>query len=209
MKSRASAPGVTAPKKAALPTDGRKLRSHDSQQRIVAAMLDLIGNGLVSPSAEQVSARAGVGLRSVFRHFKDMESLHQAISHILASRLTEVAHQPFVAMDWQGQCLELVDRRAGIYEKMAPFLRAGQAHRHGSAVLQAGHVKFVAALRSILIDRLPSEARRDTKVIEAIDLLLSFDAWQRLRVDQRPSVPNAKVVLKQSLRAILGIRDGA
>ena len=209
MKSRSSTSGVTAPHKATPPVDGRRRRSHDSQQSIVAAMLELVGEGDPSPSAEQVSARAGVGLRSVFRHFKDMESLHQAMSIILASRLTEVARQPFVATDWQGQCLELVDRRAGIYEKMAPFLRAGQAHRHASAVLQAGHVKFVAALRSILMNRLPSEARRDTKTIEAIDLLLSFDAWQRLRIDQRLSVANAKEVLKQSLRAILGVREGA
>ena len=55
--------------------DGRRLRSQDSRARIVAAMLDLIREGEIAPSAELVASRANVGLRTVFRHFKDMDSL--------------------------------------------------------------------------------------------------------------------------------------
>ncbi len=190
-------------KSAAPPNDGRHRRSHDSRQRIVEAMLALVGEGYISPSAEQVSARAGVGLRSVFRHFNDMESLHEAMSCILAARWEDAARQPFVADGWQGQLLELVGRRAAIYEPAAPYLQAGQVHRFSSPVLHRNHAKFVAVLRRILIDRLPKSPPLQRGVIEAIDLLLSFEAWQRLRRDQGLSVAMAKQVLGHALQSII------
>ena len=59
--------------------DGRRLRSIDSRARIVKAMLALIEEGDMAPGAEAVAARAEVGLRTVFRHFKDMESLYRDV----------------------------------------------------------------------------------------------------------------------------------
>ena len=51
-----------------LPTDGRIQRSERSRETIVQAMLDLIGEGTLSPTAQQVAVRADVGVRTVFRH---------------------------------------------------------------------------------------------------------------------------------------------
>ncbi|MBT5683609.1 MAG: TetR family transcriptional regulator, partial [Gammaproteobacteria bacterium] len=61
-------------------TDGRKLRSEDSKRRIVSAMLELVREGRMAPTAEEVAKRAEVGLRTVFRRFKDMESLYAEMS---------------------------------------------------------------------------------------------------------------------------------
>ena len=55
--------------------DGRRLRSERSKQAIIDAMMDMISEGNLMPTARQVSERAGVGIRSVFRHFEDMENL--------------------------------------------------------------------------------------------------------------------------------------
>ena len=60
-------------------TDGRRARGHVSRSRIVAAMIELVREGCVAPTAEQVALRADVGLRTVFRHFDDMESLYREI----------------------------------------------------------------------------------------------------------------------------------
>ncbi len=112
-----------------LPSDGRRRRTHDSQRRIVDALLSLVEDGHASPSAELVAERAGVGLRSVFRHFSDMDNLYREITLILAARLEEVARRPFKAADWQGKLLEMVERRADAYERMAPFLAAAKQRR--------------------------------------------------------------------------------
>ena len=185
------------------PSDGRRRRSHDSQQRIVDAMLALVGVGHPTPSAEQVSERGGVGLRSVFRHFTDMESLHKAMSAVLTARLEHVARQAFTAPTWQGQLLELIERRSAVYEAMTPYLLAGQIHRARSTVLQANHAHFVSVLRRILLERLPTKPPLPRTTIEAIDLALSFEAWQRLRHDQNLRADAAKDVLRHLLAAIL------
>ena len=56
-------------------------------------MLELVRAGVIAPTAEEVAARANVGLRTVFRRFKDMESLYVemslAISHKVAPLLDE------------------------------------------------------------------------------------------------------------------------
>src|SRR3546814_3782718 len=49
----------------------------------------------VTPSAEQVAARADVGLRTVFRHFKDMESLYREMSAVIEREVIPVMRRPF------------------------------------------------------------------------------------------------------------------
>ena len=210
MTTRRSKPSrrVEIPAESAAALDGRKQRSQQSQRRIVEAMLELVAAGNISPSAEQVATRAGVGLRSVFRHFKDMDGLYGEMQQVLAARLENVARQPFVAANWPGQMLELVGRRAAAFETMAPFLRAAQAHRHRSEVLRAGHARFAATLRRILVERLAGGQVRDKRLVETVDLLLSFEAWQRLRDTQKLSAAEAKAVLADAVRAVLGIAGG-
>jgi AcrR family transcriptional regulator len=191
-------PAPTAPV-----TDGRKQRSQDSQRRIVAAMLELVAAGNLEPSAEQIAEAAKVGLRSVFRHFKDMDTLYHQMSNSLASATYAVVRQPFTAADWRGRVLELIERRASVYEKLNNFLIASQVHRHRSPFLKAGHVRFVALSRQIIVDLLPAEAAREAVTVEAIDLLLSFETWHRLRTDQSLDVESAKRTLKKAVSALI------
>ena len=184
-------------------TDGRIQRSHDSQQRIVAAMIELVAEGDLTPSAEEVALRAHVGLRSVFRHFKDMDSLYREISTAVAVSMERFVREPFKSTEWHDRILELVDRRAVAFEKMTPFLRAGMLYRHRSPALKAGHERFAKTLRQIVIGLLPADVARDSQTVEAIDLLLSFEAWHRLRDDQGLDVAKAKRVLKGAIGALL------
>ena len=65
--------------------DGRRLRSEASRGRIVAAMIAIVreqgGAGL--PPAELVADRAGVGLRTVFRLFEDMDGVYRAMQAMI------------------------------------------------------------------------------------------------------------------------------
>jgi len=179
--------------------DGRKQRSAVSQGRIVAALVGLIGEGTLAPSAELVAERASVGLRSVFRHFKDMDSLYREMHANLAIEMATLAQQPFRSTTRDGKILELVDRRAVAFERLAPFLRAAQLHRHQSAALEAGHRDFIQRLRQPVIDLLCVESDS----VAALDLLLSFEAWQRLRTDQGLDDAAARAVLKRIIAAVL------
>jgi AcrR family transcriptional regulator len=187
--------------------DGRRLRSQGSRARIVAAMLGLIRDGEISPSAEQVAWRAGVGLRTVFRHFSDMASLYREMHEAIETELRTVAATPFRGRTWRERLLELVDRRAVAFDAIAPFRRAADVRRRGSTALQADHARLAEGLREILTRVAPEALRRDPARFEALDLLLSYEAWSRLRDDQGLSPRAARAALAAAVGALIGPED--
>jgi AcrR family transcriptional regulator len=189
--------------KTAKETDGRKHRSQKSQLRIVNAMLELVAQGNLEPSADQIADIAKVGRRSVFRHFSDMDTLYREMTDSIAATMGSIVQQPFEAADWRGRVLELVDRRAQGFEKMKPFLRAGQIHRHRSSYLRTAHAQFVEKRRKVLLEILPIDVAGNVVLVEAVDLLLSFESWSRLREDQGLSIAKSKRVLKQAIESLL------
>ena len=184
-------------------TDGRHRRGQDNRARIVAAMLEIIREGEVAPGAEQVATRAAVGLRTVFRHFQDMESLYREMAGEIERELMVIAEQPFRAEDWKERLLELVQRRARAFERIAPFKRAADAFRHRSTFLQAHNVRFAATLRHILVQQLPADGAEQKEWLDLLDLLLSFEAWSRLRREQGLSPEHAQQVLEMAVRRMI------
>ena len=184
--------------------DGRRLRSADSRARIVAAMLALIEEGDISPGAEAVAARAEVGLRTVFRHFKDMDSLYQEMIEVIAGVMRQAASPPIQATVWRDRVVELVARRADIFERIAPFKRAADAHRLRSPVFEVASERMARALRDIVRRELPDAALADPVLLEGLDLMLSFEAWSRLRREQNLGPAETCAVLEGVVRRLIG-----
>ena len=184
-------------------TDGRRRRSLDSRARIVAAMVELVQEGQVSASAELVAERAQVGLRTVFRHFKDMDSLYREMSRIIEDRVVrEIDHSVF-AGDWPQRLDEMIRRRGILFELITPFKRAEAAQRHRSRFLEQDVQALNLRLRELLIAGVPPELAADSPRLEALDLLLSFEAWDRLRREQALSVEAAQAVLRTAATSLL------
>ncbi len=175
--------------------DGRRQRSETSRKRIVRAMLELIGAGNVSPGAENVAARAGLGLRTVFRHFENMETLYYQINAAMTAELRPVMAQPFTSPDWRGQLGEMVERRVRIFERIMPFKIAAEVHRHQSPFLARKAQELTREQRAALVRAVPADIRSDDAFFEALDLLLSFETWRRLRKDQKLSAARARQTL--------------
>lgn len=182
--------------------DGRRLRSIDSRARIVKAMLALIEEGDMAPGAEAVAARAEVGLRTVFRHFKDMESLYREMSDVMEAEISAFSRTPFKSTDWREKLQELVERRAFAFERITPFKRASDIHRYKSPFLDADNSRLVIALRKILQREMPPEVLQDAPLLEALDLLLSFESWSRLRREQGLSIKKAREVLSLAVAKV-------
>lgn len=187
--------------------DGRRARGHESRRRIVEAMLALIGSGTISPSAEEVAARAEVGLRTVFRHFDDMDRLYREISANIAAELWPIATAPLPEGDWRVRLGELIDRRARVFEKMIPYKIAADVHRHRSDFLQVEHEELSRFQRDTLRAALGPRLCRNVLRLETIDLLMSFDAWRRMRLDQKLTVAQCKKLLTAALEALLAGED--
>ncbi len=183
--------------------DGRRRRSEDSRARIVAAMLALVREGDPSPGAEAVAARAEVGLRTVFRHFNDMDTLYREMSSAIEEQLMVAIARPLQGDGWRERLVDLVDRRSNAFETIAPFRAAADLHRLRSPFLQDTHARMNGFLRAVVLNELPDEARADTTLLETLDMLMSYDVWRRLRTDQGLEPDQARGVVTAALKRSL------
>jgi AcrR family transcriptional regulator len=183
--------------------DGRRQRSDASRRKIAHAMLELLREGEPDPSADLVAERAGVGRRTVFRLFSDMDGVFREMHAIMTSRLTPEFVRPFVATAWRARVDELIERRSKTFEEMLPIKTAADARRYTSNFLQNEHKKVTRLQREALRDVLPASFAKG-ELFEALDLTLSFEAWRRLRYEQGLSVKQAQAVLRQLVAALIG-----
>src|SRR3546814_14246098 len=99
--------------------DGRRERGRSSHRRIVEAMMELIAQGDLSPSAARVAEEAGIGLRTVFRPFDDMDALYAEITATITEEVMPTVMAPYPYQTWQGKIRELVEiRRAAGRERV-------------------------------------------------------------------------------------------
>ncbi len=183
--------------------DGRRRRSAASRLKIVEAMLDIVRSGETSPNAEQVADKAGVGRRTVFRLFKDMDSIYAEMHTTMRQRIAGILAIPVAGETPAERLTALIDRRVKFFEETLPIAVAAAVHRPGSPFLQAQHAEVATELRAILAAHLPADAAADAPCFEALDMMLSIEAWQRLRNDQRLAVGDAAAALKRAALATL------
>ncbi|MFZ3182988.1 MAG: hypothetical protein WA173_02425, partial [Pseudomonas sp.] len=190
--------------------DGRRARTAASRSKIVSAFIELVREGALAPTAEQVASRAEVGLRTVFRHFDDMETLYREIAVELRGMIVPLFDKPFAADDWQGRLEEIVERRAAVFEAILPFQLALQLHLHNSPFLADNQAQFVQLQGAMLLQALPPALAQQQLLFDALNLLLSFSAWRRLRREQQLDVAAAKQVMRFSALTLAGAcRAGA
>ena len=196
MKARAQFDLTSAP-------DGRIRRGARSRQTIVEALLDLIGSGLLQPTAQQVADHAGVGIRSVFRHFSEMDSLYEA----MAARLEGEAAQHVMGGQRIGTLPQrvhaLTRQRATLFERISPYKRSANLQRWRSRFLQDRHLRMQRRLRADLLQWLPELEEEPADLVEAIDLVTSFEAWERLRSDRQLSRKVAAAVMERAALALV------
>jgi AcrR family transcriptional regulator len=200
-RKRGGPPGA-----AAAGSDGRVRRGERNRASIVEALYQLVGEGEAEPTADQVATRAGVGLRSVFRHFRDMESLYVALDRRLRAEVEPIVREGVPSGGAAARARAMVQRRARLFERIAPYKRSANRIRQRSPFLAAQHRRLVAALRDHLLRWLPELAEAPRDVVDAIELATSFEAWDRLRGDQGISAARAQAAVEASVTALLRSR---
>ncbi len=166
-------------------------------------MLDLARAGEIAPSADQVAQQAGVGRRTVFRLFNDMDGVYREMHAVMVGRISPMFAAPFEGATWRARVDELIERRALMFEEIRLVKTAAEAHRHRSAFLQNEHKKLTKVQRDTLLATLPSSVTRDDVGVEALDLAFSFESWRRMRQEQRLPVKQAVTVWRRIAHALL------
>ncbi len=183
--------------------DGRRERSRSSRRRIVEAMRQLIEAGDLVPSAARVADLAGVGQRTVFRHFDDMDTLYREISADVEAKVMPIVAAPYSGADWRANVRDMVGRRAQVLEAMLPFRLAADVKRYGSPFLTDQQEQVLAMERALLLRLLPVPVQAERDSVESLCVVLSFQTWRALRRDQQLSAEDAARVVSHMAEALL------
>lgn len=187
--------------------DGRTLRTTRTRRLVVEAFLDLLDAGEPQPTAQQVSDRCGVSMRSIFRLFEDVEAMHAAA---IATQLDRVGHL-LVPLDPSGsldrRVKALVDSRAELFETISPVRRMAIRIAPTSRTIRADLEVANRFLRSQVTDLFEAELRalpqgRRSDVVDVVDVATSWETWERLRSSQGTSDRRAR-------RLVSGVVTGA
>ena len=98
-------------------SDGRFARSQKTKDAIVKALLKLL-NDTPFPTAEQVARESKIGLRTVYRQFKDMESIYLSLHEGCLSSLEKMFKNEIdVNKSFEERINFAVSERLTIYSK--------------------------------------------------------------------------------------------
>lgn len=184
-------------------SDGRRERSRSSRARIVTAMLDLVGKGDVAPSAARVAEVAGVGLRSVFRHFDDMDSLYSEMASVIEARVLPIIAAPPKGENWKERLFDVADRRAQVFETILPYRISANLKRYQSDYLMEDYRRVLRLEREMVELLLPPAVKADLAGMRGLIVILSFHTWRLLRHDQQLPISAARAVVRRLLEDAL------
>ena len=188
--------------------DGRTARAERTRAAVVDALLDLIDEGELQPTAQAVAARAGVSLRIVYFHFED----HCKLFATAAARQTGRMLADVKMLSADGPLAARLDAfvvaRARIYQRVFNTRRAARLYEH-AAPLIAHTLAFVRAAKreeaervfARELDALAPPLRRDRAC--ALGAVTSFNAWESLRAHQQLTVEDARRVWRGLIAAVL------
>lgn len=188
-------------------TDGRKLRSLASRERIIEALIALIDEDKEPPSAENIAIRAGVGLRSLFRHFGDMDSLYTAVLDRIGRRYLHLM-EPYRSPAWPDQIHEALARRMEMFQGALGYRRAADLYRSGSNTVQIGRRTFEQMLRARLESVVPEPARLDSVWFEQLDQWLCLDCYASLRDRRGMAHEQAVAVITAAVTTLVAGKAG-
>lgn len=184
-------------------SDGRRQRSQRSRQKILEAMWAIMLDGDMDPSAAEIAEKAGVGLRSVFRHFEDMETIHRELVLLAEAKVTPHMMQPYKAQYWKGQLEELVSRTVDLWDPLLVPHTAVETRRFKSEILmddyKRSRMKELSAVKAVL----PVDIPNHETVLLSLDAILCFSNIRRLRKERKLSVEKTKAVMTHMVEAII------
>jgi AcrR family transcriptional regulator len=167
--------------------DGRRLRSERSKKAVLNACEVLMKEGQLVPTAQMISDKAGVPIRSFFRHFPDMQTLFRELD----ASLQPGYERSFAEVVCNGSLSERIESavklHARTFEESKPILRSTKAQLWRYDVLQENYARWQRRIRKDLDIRIPELTDIDSDARELIDSFTSFEMWTRLRDHQKLS----------------------
>lgn len=163
------------------------------------AALELLEEGILQPTVQQIAERAGVGGRTYFRHFADMEELFVEVHNEIYTSSVEL----FRGGDRSGLVGERIEKsvrhRTEAFEQVGNLILATQVMFWESEALRENLSNAQLDLRKDLEDWLPELKNLALEKREAIVAIASFDNWRRLRERQNLTPDQSRQIISSLL----------
>lgn len=189
----------------------RTTRAEKTRVAIADALLSLIDEGDLQPTATRIAERAGISLRLIYHHFGDLEALFQEASQREAVRLMARVKPVPLDLPFPERLDAFVEQRCSLLEWMTPVCRAAALHAHSSPTLQAAGLRGVNAFDrsfrntfSAEIAALADETRDST--VLAMSVVTGWAGWYAMRSRGTP-VDESRTAVRQLLATLLDPRS--
>ena len=169
--------------------DGRTARRERGRVAVLDAMVGLVQEGVIPPTAEQVASRAGVSVASLFRYFDDLEDLQrQMIARFLDRYAASFDVPSFGRGPLDRRVRGFAHARATLYEAIAPFARLTRARSLERPTIATGLHEMRARLAAQVDGHFAPELTvlgraRAEDAAGCIVALTSFESWDLLQGD--------------------------
>ncbi len=166
--------------------DGRRLRSERTRRLIIEAYIALVRESGRMPTAAQVAERAGYSVRSIFERFPDLTALRVAVTDYAIAEARANAALRDLDADRLTRIKSQARQRGSGCERWLPLWRVLSADLSGSPDLQQriGMIRQLIVMRMEMMFRPElssvSDAERK-KIMLALESLLDFESWARMR----------------------------
>ena len=188
--------------------DGRLARSARTRHSVVDALLDLLGEGDLRPTAARIAERAGVSLRLVFHHFDDLEAIYSELADRQAERVKPLTVPISITLPLSRRLEEFSAQRGRLLETLSPVRRAAvlmEPFRPALAkrLKHARDLMRAAAIAAFAPELSKLDANEKRATIAALDVATSWVAWEQMRRHQGLSETEARGVMATTIRALL------
>jgi AcrR family transcriptional regulator len=183
--------------------DGRRQRSARSRAAIIEANFELIQEGMLAPTAQQIAERAGVGIRSFFRHFEDMESLASASDDHIRSTYEALWAGGDRSGSLDDRIQRAIERHSDAYEQVAHLILSTRSQLWRSEVLRGNYARNQHKLALDLDHWMPEITQLPSAQRKAVYATASFDMWHRLRSVQAMDSESAVSVVVTLIKTLL------
>ena len=190
--------------------DGRHARSERSRDAVLGAVIALFEAGVPKPTARQIAAEAGVALRTVYRHFDDLDTLFAEAVEVYRRRLELFLHPIEPSLPLAARIEVLASQRRALWEAASPIHRAGRLVRHEqpfvAASMEQNRRRFRAQLEQIFSQELAAATHAhplDPDLIEQLEAATSWTTWDMLRSEQGLDATTAERLVRRMLEGAI------
>jgi TetR/AcrR family transcriptional regulator, regulator of autoinduction and epiphytic fitness len=189
--------------------DGRTERAERTRRALVDALLALLDEGELRPTAERIAARAGVSERSLFQHFPDREQLFEAVARKQYERVVPTLQPVDASMRLRDRIDAFVEQRARLYELSKGVRRAASLLEPDSGAvagwLATARKAGVADVERVFRDELERAPEGERQVLRAALVSASaWTAWESYRFHQGLGVGRSRAAMRATIAALVG-----